>query len=35
MKKILDLSNAGTGKLAILVIAFYAIIAIITYLAWN
>ncbi len=35
MKKILDLSNAGGGKLALIVIIFYAIIAAITYFAWD
>lgn len=31
MKKIFDLSNASTGKLALIVIALYAIIVAITY----
>ncbi len=35
MKKILDLSNAGPVKLALIVIIFYALIFLITFLNQN
>jgi hypothetical protein len=35
MKKIIDLSNASTGKLALIVIALYGVIAAITYFVWR
>jgi hypothetical protein len=35
MKKIIDLSNASTVKLALIVIALYGIIAAITYFVWK
>jgi len=35
MKKIFTLSDAGPAKLSLIVIAFYAIIGMITYFAWH
>jgi hypothetical protein len=35
MKKILDLSQAGSAKIAVIVIALYALIGTITYLVWR
>ena len=35
MKKIMDLSQAGTAKIALVVIALYAVIGTITYLVWR
>jgi len=35
MKKLLDLSNASTAKLAVIVIALYGVIAAITYFVWR
>jgi hypothetical protein len=35
MKKIMDLSHAGTAKIAIIVIALYALIGTITYFVWR
>ena len=35
MKKIFTLTNAGPAKLTMIVIAFYSVIAMITYFAWH
>ena len=35
MKKILDLEHAGTAKIALVVIALYALIGTITYFVWR
>jgi len=35
MKKIMDLSHASTGKIALIVLALYALIGAITYFVWK
>lgn len=35
MKKMFDLSHAGTVKLALIVLALYAAIAVVTYFVWK
>jgi hypothetical protein len=35
MKKVVDLSHASTAKIALVVIALYALIGAITYFVWS
>jgi len=35
MKKIIDLSQASSAKIAVIVIALYAVIGLITYFVWK